>query len=53
MVASVVPPEFGSAFIISEVRGRTLHLRIITDLLVVENLTVCERGRFKKSGKRR
>jgi len=28
MVASVVPPEFGSAFIISEVRGRTLHLRI-------------------------
>ncbi len=28
MVALVVPPEFGSAFIISEVRGRTLHLRI-------------------------
>jgi enoyl-CoA hydratase/carnithine racemase len=28
MVAPVVPPEFGSAFIISEVRGRTLHLRI-------------------------
>jgi enoyl-CoA hydratase/carnithine racemase len=28
MVASVVPPEFGSAFIISGVRSRTLHLRI-------------------------
>ncbi len=28
MVALVVPPEFGSAFIVSEVRGRTLHLRI-------------------------
>ena len=28
MVASVVPAEFGSAFIVSEVRGRTLHLRI-------------------------
>jgi len=28
MAASVVPPAFGSAFIISEVRGRTLHLRI-------------------------
>jgi enoyl-CoA hydratase/carnithine racemase len=28
MVSSVVPPEFGSAFIISKVRGRTLHLRI-------------------------
>ena len=28
MVALIVPPDFGSAFIISEVRGRTLHLRI-------------------------
>jgi enoyl-CoA hydratase/carnithine racemase len=28
MVAPVVPPEFGSAFIISEVRDRTLYLRI-------------------------
>lgn len=28
MTASVVPPDFGSSFIISEVRNRTLHLRI-------------------------
>jgi enoyl-CoA hydratase/carnithine racemase len=28
MATSIVPPTFGSAFIISEVRGRTLHLRI-------------------------